>query len=199
VEAACGNCPANVLAREHRRTLAACYGTVVCPWSSESFHAAVDGAVERDRGAGDLVPRTTPAWYGLWIGSPLEGERAEATARILEAVEAAEPDAATGLGELALALHVAVERGLRVQVAAYPEGSADAGVFAISPHCPNCKMTWRLKQGRGVCPACGYEGFAAPLKKRRARGSRPYFPLAKLLGEPGAREFLSRYAADRAQ
>lgn len=199
VDAACESCPANVLAHENRRILAGCFGTVVCPWSSESFHAAVNGAVERQCGARDLVPRTTPAWYGLWIGSPLEGKRVEATARILEAVEADEPDAATGLGELVLALCVAKKRGLRVQVAVYPASSDDAGVFALAPHCPKCKMSWRLKLDRGVCAACGYDGFPVPTKKRRARGRRPYFPLTKLLGEPGAREFLSRYAADRAR
>jgi hypothetical protein len=215
VEGACGGCPANALAREGQRVLAGCYGMVVCPWESEGFHACVDGAVAKDRGAGNDGTRSVPttyAWYGLWMGSPLDGERAGATARILEAVEVAEPGTVAGLGELALALSLVGERGLRVHVALYPEGLDEGGVFALARHCPRCKRTWgkigpeaegdvqREDGGQsppyGKCAACGYEGICAPMKKRRARGRRPYFSLERLLGEEGARELLRRVSGE---
>ncbi len=191
VEEACGGCPANVLASIDSRVWAGCFGMVACPWRSESFHAAVNGAVGRLVGEAKLNPTTTPAWHGLWIGSPLVGDRAAFAANVLAGIEKSEREVAMGLDEFARALRAAAEQGLSVHVAAYPEGSVDGRWFVLSPHCLRCQATWATPE-KHVCAVCGYPGHPLPLKKRRAKGRRPYFPLARLLGSHGAREFLEK-------
>jgi hypothetical protein len=195
VEAACPACPANVLATDASPNWVGCYGLVERPSRSEWFDRAVDQALSGQAGAAKWIPRTTPAWYGLWMGSPLAAERALFVARVLELMEEEERKLAKGLDELGVALLAASERGLVVHVAVYPQGSVEAGWFLLAPHCPRCKVTW-LARKKQMCSACGYEGSPAPLRKRRARGRRPYFPLVRLLGEEEAREFLGRMSGE---
>src|SRR5262245_17028848 len=84
VEKNCGPCPANVLAGVDQTILAGCYGTVIVPFRCESFHAAIDTAVRNVAcEQRDLFLATKPAWYGLWIASPLAAKQADAPKTIL--------------------------------------------------------------------------------------------------------------------
>jgi hypothetical protein len=196
VEKACSICPANIRNHDGPGALAGCFGQVIV-YRLDSFFEAVDVAVEAMAGVDPLFPVTTPRWYGLWIDSPVRGTRAERTALILESVHEELREAIPGLNGLISAIRRASNDGLAIHVLAYPESSSEVrGWWVVASHCPRCKITWST-EARRVCPSCGYEGRGTPFRKRRARGSRPYYPLDRLLGPQQAAEFLVRYEESR--
>jgi hypothetical protein len=104
----------------------------------------------------------------------------------------ADVDSNESLKTLQAALHVAREKELPLYATLYPRGTIENNWWRLVAYCPRCKAEWK-SIGRGLCEVCAYEGHPAPEKKRRARGRRPYLPLARLMGEQNAVEFLKRY------
>jgi hypothetical protein len=194
VEQNCRGCPANALARFDAASLAGCYGLVPLPDDPRPVHEAVERAIAEavsEADFGQLFPRTSPPWYGLWIESPLSSTRAAALARILTGAIGGGSTIAT-FGELIAALEFAAETPRPLHVRLYPPGRVLGPWWRLVPHCPRCAGGWSEAAVR-KCTICGYAGSPAPDKKRHARGRRPYFPLARLLGEQAATKLLERF------
>ena len=81
---------------------------------------------------------------------------------------------------------------LPFHVRLYPRGEVRGTWWHLEPHCQSCKAPWPESQ-RGQCGICGYVGKPASPPKRRARGTRPYWPLERMMGKEKAAEFLERY------
>jgi hypothetical protein len=188
LEIACRGCPANALEKPVPSILAGCYGHVPLAPDQPQIHEAVERAIDKLELTRDIAqnfPRTNPSWYGLWIDSPLAGERLRAVHRLMTAV---------GLVDLADACRAAISARLPLHVRLYPRGRVEGGWWLLDPHCPKCHAPWQ-----SPCAVCGYAGRPAADKKRRARGARPYRPLERLLGPEQAAELLVRYEAFRAR
>lgn len=97
VEAACRDCPAQVVGRHDPSMLAGCYGELPFPELPDPWHAAVEAVVDR-LGCRPALARlrrlTCPIWYGLWCDSPLAGPALALVADVLEAILALLADAA---------------------------------------------------------------------------------------------------------
>jgi hypothetical protein len=196
VEQACGSCAANVIERDDRSSLAGCFGIVVF---SSDLAPALEAALsegEPNAGCAKWFFGTQPRRYGLWTDSPLNAEQCEFLRRVVRRVRAT--CHSTELEELCCGLSAAIDRQLSLHVAYFPAGHVEGTSWKLAPHCPRCKAPWSGAASRS-CGVCGYHGSPAPDKKRKARGSRPYFPLRRLLGEAAATELLLRYEVFRAQ
>jgi len=199
VERACGKCPANALAEADAGALAGCYGVVPMPDDPTPIHDTIEQAVGwpyRNADGSGLCAMTTPRWYGLWMNGPFKAEQLAVRYRVLEAAAIEDEVTRHSIRELLTALRVALNAGCRVHVALYPRGQVEGTWWRLVPHCPCCKAPWNDLRPRH-CNVCGYDGHPAPDMRRKARGSRPYFPLQRLLGAEAATEFLLRYEAFR--
>jgi len=208
---ACGDCPANALAGDDNPlfrngpvpespSLAGCYGLVRLPDDPAGVHAAVEQGTGRAYGSvpwESVCHVTTPRWFGLWAESPLDAEHLLVRYNVLAAAPIDDPLCRQGIAELLVALNVAFDAGLRLHVRLYPPGHVEGTTWRLAPHCPRCKAAWPAPAAG--CAVCGYLGHPAPDQKRRARGQRPYFPLARLLGPEQAELFMGRYESFRAR
>ena len=196
VVAACSSCPANALTGDDSRSLAGCYGELPLPANERDFHKTVDSAIDRKQ-LGDLAcnlfPNTKPAWYGLWIKSPLDREQLAGLQRILSAVEMTE-EMAKPLHELMLCIDAAQRHGLALHARIYPRGVVDGVWWRLARHCPICHAPWASEASKS-CQVCSYIGHPAPDKKRRARGKRPYYPLSRLVDAANEKSLLEEYRA----
>lgn len=193
VERTCGTCPANAVRQIRTGELAGCMRMLVLPENKGDFYRRVDEAVERAGLAEEcsrLFPNTQPRWQGFWVSSALSHEQVSLLANVMSAIEV-EDCFGEQVTELHAGLCVARDNRLAFHAILYPRGSVERNWWRLVPHCPRCKADWKAS-GRGRCNVCGYVGHAAPEKKRRARGRRPYLPLARLIGE-GAAGLLERF------
>lgn len=203
-ESACRNCPANALAEleapgqltEGLATLAGCYGLVPLPPDPQPVHAAIERGIEI-AAPGEKFD-TRPRWYGLWLASPLWAELLFQTWLILDASAIEDHHCQAVIQELKAGLNAAFNTDARLHVKLFPRGRVVDGKWELVPHCPRCKAEWINSSSR-QCAVCRYAGHPADDKKRLARGTRPYFPLDRLLGKEQAAEFLVRYEAFRAR
>lgn len=195
VEFACRACPANALAGADALVLAGCFGYVPLPLDARPMQEALERAIA-ENSMQSLA--TSPRWYGLWLESPLWGERLNRTRLVLDAALQDEHCRLPALFDFTTALKAAFQLGARMHVKLFPRGNVANGKWRLVPHCQRCKAEWTATASRH-CAVCGYEGRPAAEQVRLARGKRPYFPLVRLLGEQQAAEFLVRYAAFRAQ
>jgi len=208
---ACGDCPANARAGDDHPLfregpvsaspeLAGCFGLVRLPDDPTRFHAAIDQSIARAYGTNsleNLCPVTKPCWYGLWLDSPLNAERLFVRYNVLAAATIDDAICHLGVAELLVALNVAFDAGLRLNVRLYPSGHVEGTTWQLVPHCPRCKAARPAPAAN--CAVCGYIGYPAPDTKRRARGQRPYFPLERLLGPEQSEKFMGRYELFRAR
>jgi hypothetical protein len=190
VEQTCCGCAANANALQYRASLAGCFGMVA--FSSELAPAleAALGESESIKGFHELFLVTHPRRYGLWTNSPPNMQQCQFLQAVLR--RARDTCDVTELDELCRALVAAVGRQLLLHVAYFPAGRVEGTSWILAPHCQRCKAPWSSMTLRN-CGVCGYRGSPVPDKKRKARGSRPYFPLDRLLGEAAAAELLLRY------
>ncbi|MCI0360355.1 MAG: hypothetical protein L0211_17910 [Planctomycetaceae bacterium] len=209
---ACSDCPANALAGDDHPLfrggpaqtspqLAGCYGLVRLPDEPARVHLAIEQGIAKAYGSNpweDLGSATTPRWYGLWLDSPLDSEHLLVRYNVLAAAPIDDAACRRGIADLLVALNVAFNAGLRLHVRLYPPGRVEGTSWRLVPHCPRCQGPWTASGNR--CAVCGYVGHPAPDKKRRARGTRPYYPLDRLLGGAlQAAHFMSRYDSLRAR
>ena len=196
---ACRGCPANALQKENPNSLAGCFGTVPLPNNESEVHAAVEDAIDRLNLRANVLanfPATTPAWYGLWMRSPLDAPRALLLKFILRNAGGSDPDYLRAMNQMILGLSAAYEHALPLHVRHYPRGEVRGTWWNLVPHCQACNSPWPDAQ-REQCQVCGYGGHPASTPKRRARGTRPYWPLERMLGKEKAAEFFLRYEAQR--
>ena len=198
-DAACRDCPANALRREDVNSLGGCFGMVGLPDDEKVVHAAVEGAIDRLNLRANVAanfPVTKPAWYGLWMRSPLNTSQALLLKSILTNAGAMESGYVESINQMILGLSAAYEHNLPLHVRLYPRGEVSGVWWNLVPHCQNCHAPWPESQGE-QCQVCGYVGRPASPPKRRARGTRPYWPLERMLGKEKAAEFLVRYEVQR--
>lgn len=201
VERACSECPANALAEMDSGALAGCYGIVALPDDPTTVHQAIEQGIERAYPSVDwsgICVVTTSRWYGLWMESPLWAEHLLVRFCVLEATAIENDVTREGVRRLMVGLNVAFNADCRVHVALYPRGRVEGTEWQLVTHCPRCKAEWGDDDERH-CSVCGYAGSPAPDVKRKARGTRPYFPLERVLGSEAAEAFFVRYEAFRAQ
>lgn len=196
-EGACHDCPANALRKENPNSLAGCFGMVPLPPEKAEVHTAVDQAIDRLNLRANVqanFPTTKPAWYGLWMRSPLDAPRALLLKFILRNAGGSEPSYARAINQMILGLSAAYEHALPLHVRLYPRGEVQGTWWNLVSHCQSCNAPWPDGQCE-QCEVCGYVGHAASPPKRHARGTRPYWPLERMLGKEIAAEFLVRYEA----
>ncbi|MGI8982365.1 MAG: hypothetical protein ACR2FY_24300 [Pirellulaceae bacterium] len=196
-ETACRDCPANAVLKEHPNSLAGCFGMVPLPPDEAEVHAAVEEAIDRLNLRANVetnFPRTKPAWYGLWMRSPLDAPRALLLKFILRNAGGSDPGYVRAMNEMILGLSAAYEHALPLYVRLYPRGEVRGTWWNLVSHCQACHSPWPDPQSV-VCLTCGYVGHPASPLKRRARGTRPYRPLERMLGKVKAEDFLRRYEA----
>jgi hypothetical protein len=135
------------------------------------------------------LPPHDDALYRLLLSSPLPREHAALLVELLSGLENSCP-----LAELRRALDAACEGRLPLHVRLFPRGRVEGTWWRLEPHCPRCKAAWPTSGARNAtegvpysararCTVCEYIGHPAPDRKRRARGTRPYYPLERLTGE----------------
>jgi hypothetical protein len=194
-EAACRDCPANAMLKENPSSLAGCFGMVPLPKIESEVHSAVEAAIDRLNLRANIqasFPATNPAWYGLWMHSPLDAPRALLLKFILRNAGGNDPAYVRAINQMILGLSAAYEHDLPLHVRLYPRGEVQGVWWNLVPHCQACHAPWPESQ-REQCLTCGYVGHPASPPKRRARGTRPYWPLERMLGKEQAAEFLMRY------
>lgn len=198
-EAACRDCSANALRKENPQSLGGCFGMVGLPPDETEVHAAVDAAIDRLNMRANVAANfavTKPAWYGLWMRSPLDAPRALLLKFILRNAGGKDPSYAQAMNQMILGLSAAYEHNLPLHVRLYPRGEVHGVWWNLIHYCQNCHAPWP-KVEREECQVCGYVGRPASPPKRRARGTRPYWPLERMMGKEKAEEFLVRYEASR--
>ena len=131
---------------------------------------------------------TTPAWYGAWIGSPLDQLRCQLILQALQPIN----EAATQ--SLQQTLAAAIAQNLTLHAIYYPAGRRTSTQWIIPPRCERCQVPWEGSPHK-PCRICRCTHQPLPESIRRARGTRPYQPLAGLLGEKEATEYLQRVSA----
>jgi len=194
VENTCGDCPANALAVHQPQALAGCVGMLALPIQPLDFYDAIERTIETCGLVDEysrLFSATRPRWFGLWMSSPLAPEQIKLLAIVFEKLTTAS-DSDKSIKSLLAGLCVARDRNLPFHATLYPRGVVASNWWHLEAHCPRCTAECGLIAGAG-CNVCGYAGQPAHQKKRRARGRRPYLPLARLMGEQNAAEFLERY------
>jgi hypothetical protein len=194
VEETCGDCPANAMATRRPEALAGCVGLFALPADERDFCNRIEASIEKlclADNYSELFPATRPRWHGFWIQAPLAADQVELLADVFGDVKAYF-DSDESTKALQAGLSVARDKKLQFYATLYPRGTIENNWWRLVAHCPRCMAEWK-SVGRGRCEVCGYEGHPAPDKKRRARGRRPYLPLARLMGEQNAVEFLERY------
>lgn len=194
----CFDCPANLPLASN---LAGCFGVLPLPRDENVIHAAVEQAIKHldcQRQINFLLSATRPAWYGLWMHSPLESRRAMLVKDILVVSQWSLTSegslASEDFSPLLMALESAHGDNLPLHVRLYPRGEVQGTWWNLAPHCQACHAPWPESQ-RERCLTCGYVGHPASPPKRRARGTRPYWPLERMLGKEQAAVFLMRYEA----
>jgi hypothetical protein len=195
--AACRDCAANALQQENPNSLAGCFGMVPLPPMESEIHVAVEKAIDRLNLRANVemnFPRTKPAWYGLWMHSPLDAPRSLLLQIILRSAGGGDLDDVRTINQMILGLSTAYEHALPLHVRLYPPGDVRGVWWNLVPHCQICHAPWPDPQ-REQCQVCGYVGRPASPPKRRARGTRPYWPLERMLGKEKAAEFLRRFEA----
>lgn len=175
LRATCSPCPANVAALSQTPSYAGCFGMFPVPEPAEVFWDKLQPA------DGELFAPTTIPWYGWWLQSPLSPAQCRSLAGTFAAAAGDEPLAENRpLLELATALKLCAERELAFSCRLYPEGEIDGVWWNLKEHCPVCRASWRVAQGR--CGMCGQTRAPANPVKRRVRGTRPYRLLEQIRG-----------------
>lgn len=126
---------------------------------------------------------TTPIWYGTQLSHAIN---------LFAIVERdANPDNEQLL-RFVTTLRRAAQYDLRVHVKLMPQGRLEGKWWHVVEHCPRCRAEWGTRARH--CNACEYVGNPSPARKRHARGTRPFVPLARVVGDQRVTSFLDRYA-----
>jgi len=196
---ACCDCPANTLQSQNANSLAGCFGMVPLPPIEGDVYAAVEETIERLNLRADVTANfvvTKPVWYGLWMQSLMNAPRALLLRSILTQANSGDSEYARAMYQMVLGLNAACEHDLPLHARLYPRGEVCGSWWNLAPHCQTCHAPWQ-DENHEQCQVCGYVGRPASPPKRRARGTRPYWPLERMMGKEKAAEFLVRYEAQR--
>jgi hypothetical protein len=194
VASQCDGCPANALARSQPGLWAGCYGALYSE-ETDALHKAADVAAHDLGLEGALATEflsTTPQWRGLWAASPLMDKRLSLVRKLL-AHPAFVDVRVVGLSDAVTAIETALEQRLAFHANLTPAGVVRGRDWHIPSHCQRCNTP--RPPGDPHCRACGLAGGVASQRRRKARGLRPYQPLARIMGSAAA-ERLTRECRD---
>jgi hypothetical protein len=173
-DVACLNCPANSLAS----TLVNCIGIVARLQSCDAFTEAIEARVDAIPDALLLIPRTTPAWYGLWARSPIFGHRLRVTSQLVSSALLQVPEPTRPLRELARAMQSALTLNVPLHVRIQPPGIVAKRRWHIPAHCGFCGGARQPKLP--TCRICGSTNQWQSGEKRHLIGIRPYRRVNKI-------------------
>jgi hypothetical protein len=161
---------------------------------------------------------TSPTWYGLWIGSAHSDssppnhasahspalaytrEQLEWLERLWEKCVAEMTDAEAVVGPFLAAIRRALTTGAELRAKLYPRGELAGKRWRVAAHCGRCGASWsdeRAAAAVRVCPVCRLAAAPLAARSRAAQGTRPYGPLARIVGRDEAAELLARYWRQR--
>ena len=189
LHAACDKCPANALRGHLGRQVVGCFGMWPLPEDLDGFYEQVESIIPGDPQIATLSS-ITPRWYGLWLHSPLPPETASALAVLIRELQLSAAASAAGRDELLLALAIAAAGQFPLHFRLYPPGQVAGPWWNLVPHWGHCQAPW---SGGGICRVCRQTTHPASPKKRRVRGQRPYYPLARLFQPEHAKGLWMRY------
>jgi hypothetical protein len=209
VDGLCHGCPANATHPDVPLAVACCCGILADNATQIPLHQLVSQIVEQSTKPADssdvssVFQATNPSWYGLWLETPLVAQRL----RLLEPIFAEAYASATGQGifvgdgarQLATflsAMRRALAHNLFLDVELFPSGYTTAEKdWYVDSHCYRCQAV--MDAEAKSCDVCQRQGGPHPQLRRRARGNRPFRPLAGLLGQQVATEWFARFLQQR--
>lgn len=189
VEAQCGRCAVNLLRGRPGSGLAGCFGLYPLDEAEQARWETALAQVEAGiLTAAPFLP-TQPRWVGLWHASPLTVSQLEGL-RALLAEPCLRAEASRERVELAQAIERALLAGVELHLRLYPPGTADGQHWTIASHCRRCRAPMNDRERR--CGVCCFVGRPEPTRRRKTRGSRPYLPLVRFLGETRSAALLEK-------
>lgn len=165
----CLPCPANTVATRGEGAWAGCFGWLIL---TPALRSALGASHQR-----------------LWMHRQADRDMLATQVDLFTTLAAADPLVHHYLA----ALRLASTRDVPLHWRLFPAGHTQGSTWWLPTHCPTCGAPQAREQRH--CRVCGYIGHCAPEQKRKARGQRPFTPLAKFLGEAGAEAFLLSYRA----
>lgn len=213
VQEACNGCDANVGACEGR-LWGGCHGSLeVWPHSPDlecalrSFIANCQVEQKFQR----CFSQTAPAWFGLWMNSPLSTEQCEFLQAFFGIFSAEVQDGGRDLDHFLAGLGAAIQRRLPMHVEMALPRIGEFGGDLILAHCPRCKAEARPGRCHPApvereyqCEVCGHVFWPAETERmvRREHDELDTERLEQTLGKDGwdefAREFLRRRGCSEA-
>ena len=197
-EETCGPCPANVaMPSAANPRWAGCHGLLILDPADavEARAASIIGSLEQEASSPPPLPAALLALPRLWLESPLPPANLLWNALVWDSLSAEQVEL-PGLAAFRRAIEAALAHELPLHVQAYPAGIRSARHWRVPAHCPRCSSP--REEGSTTCPICHTSEAAEIARKRFAKGERPYWQLARFMGEQAADEFLQRYAVHRA-
>ncbi|MGV3608866.1 MAG: hypothetical protein ACO1RA_20855 [Planctomycetaceae bacterium] len=181
----CGQCPANSLAG-----FAGCFGLVPLPETDSAATAMLQEQLEANLrtvpGKDPWLLLATPAKpriHSVWLARRLPVEfclpLAEALSKVASIFPQHDDAHPQALARFQHALKQASLDDLPIHLQFFPTGTRTQTHWNLPATCPSCLLPWQVKLP-GTCPTCQFQGHPTPPQSRRARGTRPYFPLARL-------------------
>lgn len=189
----CGDCPASS-EDDSLVQLAACHGCFLVSELKATINKVVE---ERQKDFADREPpilrqrAVKQGFYGLWLKPSWSGAMLSRTLDLFVAVERSAETVDPDFQRFVAALGRAKRHQLTMWVKLMPAGKVQGRWWHVVQHCPHCRAEWET--GIGRCTICGFDGKPSPMRKRHAKGTRPFIPLDMILGVEHA-EFLKRYA-----
>lgn len=189
----CRSCPANV-PNGNLDTLAGCSGWFPVADLRGSISKSFSRLKPTSFAKEDNVrgSRTVKqGFYALWMNSNWRGARLSDAIALFETVLRNAYVKSEQILRFVTALRNAEEHGLSMRTRLMPQGKLEGKWWHVAEHCPHCHAQWVPSSNQ--CGVCDFAGSPSPERKRHARGTRPFVPLDKILGDEHVGEFLKRY------
>lgn len=197
----CRECRVNVVAEMQGDASAApafpwagCFGEVdgtrLAPGGWQELEDRMARVATADEWESAFLP-TRPAWYGLWTTAPLTVSQLPLLQRLLDCCLTEIPGAGPILGELATAVRLALRESCPLWVRLFPRGRVEGRAWYVEAHCGRCGAA--RMEARRPCPVCRATEAPQAARRRAVRGTRPYWPLERLIGASRTAELLARY------
>ncbi len=216
----CGKCMANISRSPNVHTYAGCFGTIfnheLTQPSSEdgnnqrksTVFSALDSITKEhnlDQQVRDSFGHTTPGYYALWLHSELNPNQVEILSKLIGFLSNKFPSN-DDLRRFQSALVASRISKVPIKIQFSASGIASGSSWTVDAHCPKCrcseKMAINPKTEHKIgapkhCIVCGHTSHFVPQRKRKARGSRPYWEIVRFMGDDGAKEFVEKVKARR--
>lgn len=196
----CSQCPANAAKTTGTLSWAGCFGWFELSFLGDSLHQFVEDVIHtsnatlRTKIETNFLP-TRPVWFGLWATSPLTEIQVQCHLEIADALSAANGNVEKTLREWRATLVAARQFSLPLHVVHFPAGVVQNNRWFVPACCERCHAT--RENPRRPCPACGWNSFPSPSRRRHVQGIRPYRPLKTFMTETQVADFLQRYHEQR--